>query len=619
LPAPLSREVVLPAGASHLVVLGGLNGSTSAPGVFSLAARSGELRRIGSLRTGTHDAAGAVLAGRDVVFGGGTPTTVADVEAFAPAGSVRLDSLPAPRSDAAAVSLPSATYIVGGYTGSAPDASVLATRDGRTFTSVATLRVPVRYPAVAAVGGQLYVFGGEAITGPQAGRPVSDIQEVDPSTHAVSVIGQLPEPLQGAAAVVLDGGVYLVGGDTTKPQAVTHGVGNFASAASARTPGSPRLFTTSTIWAFDAAKRRLLNAGRLQVPVSHAGVAVLGSRAWIVGGESGSGQVAAVQMLTPNRAFGSAGQVGAGSPYFGGKLLIADRGSNHLVLLDASNRVRWSFPSRSLPHDRYGFFFPDDAFFIRHGTAIISNQEENETIQEVAYPSGKVLWEIGHPHQPGAAPGYLHEPDDAYLLSNGQITTADAQNCRVLVINPNHRIAHQIGTPAACVHNPPSSIAAPNGDTPLANGHLLVSEVAGSWIDEFTRSGRLVWSVKLPIAYPSDPQPIGPDRYLLADYTIPGQIIEFNRAGKILYRYAVASGPGMLNQPSLVELLPSGAFMINDDYRDRMAAIDPTTKAIVWEYGIPDLVGRPPGRLNIPDGFDLLMPDGSTPTHPWTG
>jgi len=26
-----------------------------------------------------------------------------------------------------------------------------------------------------------------------------------------------------------------------------------------------------------------------------------------------------------------------------------------------------------------------------------------------------------------------------------------------------------------------------------------------------------------------------------------------------------------------------------------------------------------PGLLNIPDGFDLLLPDGSAPTHPATG
>jgi hypothetical protein len=59
--------------------------------------------------------------------------------------------------------------------------------------------------------------------------------------------------------------------------------------------------------------------------------------------------------------------------------------------------------------------------------------------------------------------------------------------------------------------------------------------------------------------------------------------------------------------------------MVNDDYRDRMAAIDPTTQALIWQYGIPDHPGTSPGLLNIPDGFDLLTNNGTTPTHPATG
>jgi outer membrane protein assembly factor BamB len=316
--------------------------------------------------------------------------------------------------------------------------------------------------------------------------------------------------------------------------------------------------------------------------------------------------------------FGTAGAPGAGSPYFGGKLLIADRGNNRLLLLNTSGQVVWRFPSAASGPDPHGFFFPDDAFFVRHGTAIISNQEQNETVQEIAYPSGKIIWSYGHPHHAGAAPGYLHEPDDAYLLRTGQITVADADNCRVLVIDPNHTVAHKIGT-GACTHHPPTSLGTPNGDTPLADGNLLISETIGSWIDEVTPGGHTIWTLKLPISYPSDPQQLGADRYLVADYATPGQIDEFDRAGKILYRYDPTSGPGMLDHPSLVELLPSGVFMVNDDYRHRVAAIDPTTQALVWQYGVTDQAGTAMGRLNTPDGFDLLMPDGSTPTHRVTG
>ena len=619
LAAPLSRGVVLPGAGSKLILLGGLNGSTSASGVYSLNTANGALQSLGSLPVGVHDAVGAVVAGRDVVFGGGSPATVGTVEGFSGSAGSRLGALPGPRSDAGTASIGASTYIVGGYDGKNADPAVLATTNGRSYRSVASLPVPVRYPAVAAIGGKLYVFGGEAISGTAAGHPVNDIQMIDPANHRASVVGHLPEPVEASAAVVLGGHIYVAGGDSTTAQTYVTGLGTTQLSPAVSATGSGGLTSVSTIWAFDPLTERTAVAGGLQVPVSHAGVAVLGSRAWLVGGESGGTQLTAVQMIKPDAAFGSAGAPGAGSPFFGDKLLIADRANNHLLVLSPTLRLLWKFPSSTSPHDPLGFYFPDDAFFIKHGTAILTNQEQNETLQEIGYPSGKLLWSYGHPKQSGTAPGYLHEPDDAYLLKNGQVTVADADNCRVLVINQNHTVAHQIGTNGVCTHNPPTSMGSPNGDTPLANGDLLVSEITGSWVSEYTHTGHLVWTVHLPISYPSDPQQLGPDLYLIADYSTPGEILEFNRAGQILYRYAPAGGTGMMNHPSLVERLPSGVFLVNDDYRDRMVAIDPGTGALVWQYGISDHPGTGPGKLNTPDGFDLLTPSGTTPTHPVTG
>ena len=239
--------------------------------------------------------------------------------------------------------------------------------------------------------------------------------------------------------------LFVAGGESSVAQRPAPGVGTtqlgpgeFEPARAFRSPTS----TVSTIWAFDPVTRQLLPAGHLQVPVSHAAVTVAGDTAWIVGGESNGALVASVQMLRPNRAFGTAGAPGAGSPYFGARLLVADRGNNRLLLLDDAMHLVWKYPSAHAPRDPLRFYFPDDAFFIDHGTAIISNQEQNDTIIKIAYPSGKIIWSYGHPRQPGTAPGYLHEPDDAYLLKNGQITVADANNCRVLVINPEpHRRA----------------------------------------------------------------------------------------------------------------------------------------------------------------------------------
>jgi hypothetical protein len=289
------------------------------------------------------------------------------------------------------------------------------------------------------------------------------------------------------------------------------------------------------------------------------------------------------------------------------------------LLLDDTGRIIWTYPSDYAAAPPGGFYFPDDAFFAKGGTEIVSNQEQNETIVVIGFPSGQLLWQYGHPGVPSAAPGYLHEPDDAYLLKNGQMSIADADNCRIQVINPDHSISSQIGTTGVCRHNPPSEVGSPNGDTPLADGNILVSEITGEWVSEYTPKGSLVWTVHLPIGYPSDPQQIGPDLYLISDYSHPGAILEFNREGQILYRYAPTSGLGELNQPSLTELLPSGVFMTNDDYRNRMVAVDPATQALVWQYGVPDTPGTAPGMLNTPDGFDILEPNGTTPTHTATG
>jgi hypothetical protein len=75
----------------------------------------------------------------------------------------------------------------------------------------------------------------------------------------------------------------------------------------------------------------------------------------------------------------------------------------------------------------------------------------------------------------------------------------------------------------------------------------------------------------------------------------------------------------MLDHPSLAERLPNGFICTNDDYRHRVVIIDPRTRRIVWQYGHTDSPGRGQGHLNTPDGFDLLGPGGTTPTHPYTG
>lgn len=287
-----------------------------------------------------------------------------------------------------------------------------------------------------------------------------------------------------------------------------------------------------------------------------------------------------------------------------GYILIADRGNNRMLLVDARKRVLWAYP-RPRQHLAMPFRFDDDTFFGPGFTRIISNQEDQDTIQVISFPGGRLLWRYGHPNVRGIAPGYLNTPDDAYLLPNGLRSVADAYNCRVLFISAAGRIVRQIGTNGSCVHAPPRSLGPVNGATPLHDGGVLISETTGSWIDDVGPRGRLRWSVRAPVSYPSDPQLVG-NRILLADYSRPGQAIVMTKRGRVVWRYGPRSGPGELDHPSLATRIGKRLIAINDDFRDRVVVVDMRTRRIVWQFGHTDYPGRRVGYLNTPDGLDLL-------------
>ncbi len=277
-----------------------LASGASSSDVGLLSVSTGKLTSIATLPSPTHDAASAVLGAKAFLFGGGQSAPVATVQAVtlpvasAASGSgagVVTGQLPQARSDDEAVTLGGTAYVVGGYDGAAGDPAVLATQDGVNFSTVVTLPVGVRYPAVAAAGGRIYVFGGEATSGgttteyttptgtttPPPGQQVAVVQVIDPQTGSASVVGYLPHAVQGAAAFELGGHIYLAGGDSNEP---------------GTTPSSG-----STIWSFDPANDSFRVAGHLAAPVAYAAVAVVGRAVWLVGGERDGVPVASAQRI----------------------------------------------------------------------------------------------------------------------------------------------------------------------------------------------------------------------------------------------------------------------------------------------------------------------------------
>lgn len=301
-----------------------------------------------------------------------------------------------------------------------------------------------------------------------------------------------------------------------------------------------------------------------------------------------------------------------------GDLLIADRGNNRLLIVTPSKKIIWSMHvgGKGGPHNANSLG-PDDAFFTPHYRHIIINEESNNVIAIIDIRTKKVIWTYGHPGVAGSAPGYLNTPDDAYVLPNGLITVADIVNQRILFINRQKKIVKQYGQTGVQLHNPPKTFTAPNGDTPLPGGGMLVTEINGSYADRLSPTGKLIYSVHLPgISYPSDTQLLKNGNLLVADYSTPGTIEEVSPKGKLIWRYRKTSGPGELSNPSLAVMLPNGYILANDDYNDRVIIINPKTNKIVWQYGHRGVPGTKTGYLNAPDGVNFVPPTVHLPLPP---
>ena len=274
LPAPVSRPVALADGTGVLVAGGLTAAGTTTATVLRIDLTTGRASTVGTLARPVHDAAGAVLGGRPLLFGGGTSTLTSDVQAVAPGAGVRVvGHLPRPRADLVATTSGANAYVLGGYDGSVALATVLRTADGTTFVPFATLSLTVRYPAVAVSDGALWVFGGE-----HDGTATAVVQRVDLATGATTVAGHLPSPLAHAGAFTLGGSVFIAGG--------RHG-----SSA------------TAEVLRFDPTGRRFSAAGSLPGPRSDFGVAVSGETAYLIGGEDPR-TLASVVAVTPAQGRG---------------------------------------------------------------------------------------------------------------------------------------------------------------------------------------------------------------------------------------------------------------------------------------------------------------------------
>ncbi len=314
----------------------------------------------------------------------------------------------------------------------------------------------------------------------------------------------------------------------------------------------------------------------------------------------------------PANATGAPGYLAQGSDpsVLPGPVLIADKGNNRLLVVSPQGQVLWQWPQPGDLAPKQTFLIPDDAFLTPDGKDVIATEEDDFVVTEIDLVTRKIVWRYGTPGVHGSGPNQLWNPDDAMKLPDGSVIAADIKNCRLVDLSPSSPTpAWTLGSLGHCTHAPPGRFGSPNGAFPLPNGHFLVTEIRGDWVDEIDRTGHVYWSAHPPgVAYPSDSSQYKPGQYVTVDYSNPGQAVVFDATGKALWRWNPRTGNGRLNHPSLAEGLPNGDILLNDDANHRVIVLDPSQNKIVWQYGHTGVSGTAPGYLNTPDGLDPVPP-----------
>jgi N-acetylneuraminic acid mutarotase len=149
-----------------------------------------------------------------------------------------------------------------------------------TWTRLKPNPVPVHHGAAAAIGKKFYVFGGFRL--PDTGRigwyPEDKAWVYDTETQIWSELPPMPTPRGAHAAVSVDNKIYVIGGAK---------IPSGMDLPDGLTPGGP-IELLGTMEAFDTEKNTWTVLKPMTLPRNHHDVAYLDGKLYVIGGSVGS-------------------------------------------------------------------------------------------------------------------------------------------------------------------------------------------------------------------------------------------------------------------------------------------------------------------------------------------
>ena len=243
-------------------LFGGGNGPSQIDTIVRVDPRTGAAEAIGHLPSGSSDQTGAAIGGTAYIVGGFTGTRWLDtIVAWKPGGRARVVAhLPAAVRYAAVTSVAGRLVIAGGSleSGSATDAVYEYVPSTGRVSRIGRLPAPTTHAAAATLGSTAYVVGGR---GSSLGTPTDRIVGVDVAKRRVVLAGSLGRPLSDLMAVGTPRGILVMGGSsngtaaggTVADIAELRPGGAVRTTSAAALPGVPPLTDKHNVYAADRA------------------------------------------------------------------------------------------------------------------------------------------------------------------------------------------------------------------------------------------------------------------------------------------------------------------------------------------------------------------------------
>jgi N-acetylneuraminic acid mutarotase len=164
--------------------------------------------------------------------------------------------MPLPRTHAARAVIDGIAYVIGGLTRGGGSTDSVVAFDPRTnrWTRVPSLPVATDHSAAAAIGRDIYVFGGGFE------QPTASVYRFTVGSLGWTRLGDMPEPRAAGAAVETDGRIFVAGGFTSGGQIL------------------------ASAWSYEPSSGRWQSIAPIPTPRQHVAAAAITREVCVAGG-----------------------------------------------------------------------------------------------------------------------------------------------------------------------------------------------------------------------------------------------------------------------------------------------------------------------------------------------